>query len=148
MAKLHAYLSFENAKESMEYYKDVFGATLLERMKMDANMAKEWGVTTDNLEDTTIHGGFVVLGNTIFCSDRFGEGEPFSSSVTLMLDFNSEDAEEVAALETLYKNVTESGLEIIDPLKEQFWGGRMGIIKDKYGLTWMFHAQPYSRFAK
>ncbi|MBC2003949.1 glyoxalase/bleomycin resistance/extradiol dioxygenase family protein [Listeria booriae] len=145
MAKFYAYLSFENAKESMDYYKDVFGATLLQRMPMDENMAKEWGLPTDNLENTTIHGGFVVLGNTIFCSDRFGDGEPFSSSVTLMLDFNSEDAEDVAALDALYKRVTESGVEIIDPLKEQFWGGKMGIIKDKYGLLWMFHAQPYSK---
>ncbi|WP_260447885.1 VOC family protein [Listeria booriae] len=108
-------------------------------------MAKEWGLPTDNLENTTIHGGFVVLGNTIFCSDRTRDGEPFSSSVTVMLDFNSEDAEDVAALDSLYKQVTESGVEIIDPLKEQFWGGKMGIIKDKYGLVWMFHAQPYSK---
>ncbi|WP_376698144.1 VOC family protein [Listeria booriae] len=35
MAKFYAYLSFENAKESMDYYKDVFGATLLQRMPMD-----------------------------------------------------------------------------------------------------------------
>ncbi|AQY50627.1 hypothetical protein PWEIH_15273 [Listeria weihenstephanensis FSL R9-0317] len=145
MAKLYSYLSFENAKESMEYYKEVFGATLLERNQMDENMAKEWGMSTENLEDTTIHGGFVVLGNTIFCSDRFGKGEPFSSSTTLMFDFNSEDAEEVAALDALYKNVTDSGVEIIDPLEEKFWGGKMGIIKDKYGLLWMFHAQPYSK---
>ncbi|MBC1315521.1 VOC family protein [Listeria booriae] len=145
MAKFYAYLSFENAKESMDYYKDVFGATLLQRMPMDENMAKEWGLPTDNLENTTIHGGFVVLGNTIFCSDRTRDGEPFSSSVTVMLDFNSEDAEDVAALDSLYKQVTESGVEIIDPLKEQFWGGKMGIIKDKYGLLWMFHAQPYSK---
>ncbi|MBC1371703.1 VOC family protein [Listeria booriae] len=145
MANFYAYLNFENAKESMDYYKDAFGATLLQRMPMDENMAKEWGISTDNLANTTIHGGFVVLGNTIFCSDRFGDGEPFSSSVTLMLDFNSEDAEDVAALDALYKRVTESGVEIIDPLKEQFWGGKMGIIKDKYGLLWMFHAQPYSK---
>ncbi|MBC1474191.1 glyoxalase/bleomycin resistance/extradiol dioxygenase family protein [Listeria grandensis] len=145
MAKLYSYLSFDNAKESMDYYKEVFGATLLKRNPMDENMAKEWGMPTDNLENTTIHGGFVVLGNTIFCSDRFGEGEAFSSSVTLMLDFNSEDAEEVAALDKLYKAVTESGVEIIDPLEEKFWGGKMGIIKDKYGLLWMFHAQPYSK---
>ncbi|WP_430536300.1 glyoxalase/bleomycin resistance/extradiol dioxygenase family protein [Listeria rocourtiae] len=148
MAKLYSYLSFDNAKESMEYYKEVFGATLLKRMSMDENMAKEWGITTDNLEDTTIHGGFVILGNTIFCSDRDSKGEPFSSSVTMMLDFNSEDAEDVAALEALYKNVTESGVEIIDELKEQFWGGKMGIIKDKYGLVWMFHAQPYSNLVQ
>ncbi|MBC6309602.1 glyoxalase/bleomycin resistance/extradiol dioxygenase family protein [Listeria sp. FSL L7-1582] len=146
MAKLYSYLSFDNAKESMEYYQEVFGATLLDRKPVDENMAKAWGMSTDNLEDTTMHGGFVVLGNTIFCSDRFGKGEPFSSSVTLMFDFNSEDAEDVAALETLYQKATESGAEIIDPLKEQFWGGKMGIIKDKYGLLWMFHAQPYSKF--
>ncbi|EUJ46993.1 VOC family protein [Listeria riparia] len=145
MAKLYPYLNFENAKESMDYYKDVFGATLLQRMPMDENMAKAWGVSTENLENTTIHGGFVVLGNTIFCSDRFGDADSFSSSVTLMLDFNSEDADDVAALDALYKRVTESGVEIIDPLKEQFWGGKMGIIKDKYGLLWMFHAQPYSK---
>lgn len=147
MAKLFPYLAFENAKSSIDYYVTFFGATLLDHSPITKEMAGQFNLSDKQLENSTMHAAFSVERQTILCSDRLTEpNAAFNSAMSICLDFDSEDSEAMKELQTLYdKIITADGLTILMPLEKQFWGGKMGMVKDKFGLQWMFHAQPYSK---
>lgn len=146
MAKLSPYFAFENAKEAMNYYERVFGATNLVRVPMKEEMATQFKVPEGQLENTTMHGSFSVEGNLILCSDSFGREIIPNEFVCLMIDFNSEDPDDEQRMMNLYNRVVNSGeVTVSMPLENQFWGGKMGTFTDKYGITWMLHSQPYSK---
>lgn len=70
----------------------------------------------------------------------------FNTSTSQCVDFNSENLPDMDVLEKLYQSVVSKGDVTINmPLEEHFWGGEMGMVKDKFGLQWMFLAQPYSK---
>jgi PhnB protein len=145
MPQLYPYLRFANAKEAIAYYEDVFGARLIAHMPLGEEMAKQFGVSVDALETSTMHAEFRIEGIRILCSDRFA-GETEFSGIGLMLDFNTEDDDEIARMHALWKRLTESGtIEVFMPLSKQFWGGWMGQFNDRYGVNWMIHGQPFSQ---
>lgn len=47
MTELHPYLSFEKAKDALEYYENVFGAIKINRIKVGENQAEDFGMTKD-----------------------------------------------------------------------------------------------------
>ncbi len=145
MATLMTYLTFDRTKEAVKYYEKVFGATNIGLVPATEDVCKTMGIE-ENFEDYVMHGTFSVLDNMILCADTFGKNVAFTDAMSLLLDFNSEDKKDMEKLENLYKLVTNhEDTEILMPLEEQFWGGKMGMIKDKYGITWSLHAQPYSK---
>jgi PhnB protein len=148
MPNLYPYLRFENAKQAIDYYIDVFGARLISHMPLSAEMAEQFGVSTAYLDNSTMHAEIRIEGLRVLCSDRFG-GENQFQGIGLMIDFNIEDEAEIAAMHALWKRVSESGtLDIHFPLAKQFWGGWMGQFNDKYGVNWMIHGQPFSQMTE
>lgn len=146
MAKLYPYLSFENSKEALTYYEQVFGATNISRLPVGEEQAKDFGIPVDKLADTTMHGGFNVLGAELFCSDNFNREKQIGHQISILLDVNSED--ELASKEAadFFEKVANSGTVTVNlPYEDQFWGGKMGQFTDQYGILWMVHAQPYSQ---
>lgn len=142
MAKLYPYLNFENSKEALKYYEDVFSANILEHIPADKEMLDEMGLDVA-VEDTTMHAIFEIQGNVLMASDKFGKSLSFGDGIALMLNYNSTDDEDMEKMNTLYKMVVEKGeATITEPLSEQFWGGMMGEFVDKYGVLWMLHAYP------
>jgi PhnB protein len=45
--------------------------------------------------------------------------------------------EKIAEQEKAFNALAEHGT-VVDPLADQFWGDRFGVIRDKFGITWMF----------
>lgn len=147
MAQLSTYISFDNAKEAIEYYENFFLAKDSFRMPIEnEEMAKSMGYT-GNIENSTMHGGFFIHGNLVLCSDRMKYKEDkITRAMSLIFDYNSEDEEEVKMMEELYNSIIKAdGITIDLPLAEQFWGGKMGSVIDKFGVSWMLHSQPYSK---
>lgn len=68
MAKMYPYLAFENAKEALGYYEEVFGATNISRLPVSEEQSEMFGLAKENLENTTVHGGFTLpsLAQTYF----------------------------------------------------------------------------------
>lgn len=146
MAKIYPYLMFENAKEALTYYEEVFGATNIARMQMTPDQEAAFDTPVPNLEDSTIHGTFSVLGADLFCSDTFGKSLAEGNNISLLLDINSEDEIAAKAADDFYDKVLASNTVKLEmPYAEQFWGGKMGQFTDKYGIQWMLHSQPYSK---
>jgi PhnB protein len=145
MANLYPYLRFESAKKALAYYEEVFGARVVSRMPLGAEMAAQFGVQADDLESTTMHAEMRIAGLRVLCSDRFG-GEGKFEGIGLMLDFDTEDPASVQEMHDLWARVSGSGtIEVHIPLAEQFWGGWMGQFNDAFGVNWMIHGQAFSQ---
>lgn len=145
MPKLMNYLSFDNANKAIKYYEEVFSAKVLGKINMTQEQLDMYKIDKKP-EDTVMHASMSILGNTINCSDNMMGTSTFTNAMSLLLDFNSEDDIEMQKLEELYALVsTHKDTKILMPLDDQFWGGKMGMVTDAYGIQWMFHAQPYSK---
>lgn len=146
MTELHPYLSFEKAKEALEYYENVFGATKINRIKVGENQAEDFGMTKDQVEDSTMHAEFEVLGVKILCSDSFGRVANINNGISLLIDFDVNDQEDAEKVQQFYDKIKDhESLNIELPFAEQFWGGKMGVFTDKYGVRWMLNGQDYSQ---
>ncbi|MCJ1655537.1 glyoxalase/bleomycin resistance/extradiol dioxygenase family protein [Staphylococcus sp. NRL 16/872] len=148
MTELHPYLSFEKAKDALEYYEKVFGATKINRLKVGESQAESFGMTKDQIEDSTMHAEFEVLGVKILCSDSFGRVENINNGISLLIDFDVNDQEDSERVEQFYDKIKDhESLNIELPFAEQFWGGKMGVFTDKYGVRWMLNGQDYSKMS-
>lgn len=148
MAKIYNYINYENSQEAIKYYEEYFGAKSLKTVPVADDMAERMGVSGD-LSKTTVHGEFEILGNVIMCSDSFNQDVSYGKSQSLMIDFNSEDEKDLIIIQNLYDKVTSHpDTKVLMELADQYWGGKMGMFVDKYGISWMLHAQPYSLLEK
>ena len=137
-AKLIPYLEFENAKEALAYYQDVFGATNVYRISPTAAEAEQYGLEPDvDLASLTMRGGFRILGLDVKCADAL-MGQPTSSTlISLMLVVDEDDSESVKALTALYQRLIEADVKVLNPFGDQSQGGKMGQVVDAYGITWI-----------
>lgn len=124
------YLNFEdNCMEAMQYYQEVFGGDL-EAMKVSASpVSSQFSAEVQNqvLHACLKHGDFIIMA-----SDLCGMGERQSgTSVEMNLDCSSE-----AEIRELYTSLSEGG-QIIEELKEQFWGDLFVMVADRFGVRWM-----------
>ena len=126
------YLTFDgNAREAMTFYKDALGGELTLMTVKDTNMGSQCMGTDEN---AIMHSSLIKDSLVLMASDMIGNrtlqlGNNFAISV------NCSSEEEI---NTFYKNISAGG-EIIDPLKIQFWGALFGVVKDKFGMVWMFN---------
>ncbi|MCX2484572.1 VOC family protein [Pedobacter sp. MR2016-24] len=126
------YLTFDgNAREAMTFYRDALGGELSLMAVKDTNMGSQCMGTDEN---AIMHSSLIKDSLVLMASDMIGNrtlqlGNNFAISV------NCSSEEEI---NTFYKNISAGG-EIIDPLKIQFWGALFGVVKDKFGMVWMFN---------
>ena len=139
-AQVYPYLSFECAKSAIEYYTEVFFATKQYRKQITEAQAEGFGLPVDKLEDTTIHGGFTIAGVDIMCTDGIMDAPQTSSRVSILLDFGTD---EITEAKNLFDHVAQSQTgRVIFPISKQSFGGGLGQLVDKYGITWMFRIDP------
>ena len=43
-------------------------------------------------------------------------------------------------MEDVFNKMAEGG-KITMPLQEQFWGAKFGMLRDKFGVSWMFNCE-------
>lgn len=62
MTALFPYIAFENSKEALAYYEEVFGATDVKRLEVSEEQASHFGMTKEEAQEATMHAEFEVLG--------------------------------------------------------------------------------------
>lgn len=146
MTELFPYLAFEKAKDAIAYYEEVFGATNVKRLEVSEEQAEQFGMTKEQAAEATMHAEFEVLGVKILCSDSFGRLENINNGISLLIDFDVNNQDDSDKVQQFYDKIKDhDSLDIEMPLKEQFWGGKMGAFIDKYGVRWMLHGQDYTQ---
>jgi PhnB protein len=80
-----------------------------------------------------MHASFTAPGITFMASDGQSAKpvDPDAGNISLMLT-----APDRAAGDRIFKALSEGGT-VKMPMDEVFWGGRFGMIHDRFGLEWM-----------
>ena len=120
MPTLSPYLIVHDAEAAIAFYGKVLGAT--ERMRIAGPQGK------------VMHAEIAIGDAVVMLADPFPEMGYRSATdigatpVSLMLYVPDADATIIAA--------QEAGAEIMKPAADQFWGDRMGTIRDPFGHVW------------
>ncbi|MDU0419377.1 VOC family protein [Staphylococcus simulans] len=146
MTQLYPYLAFNNTKEALKYYEEVFGATDIQRLAVDPSQAENFGVSEEEADNKTMHSEFTIASVTLYASDAFGKDVQINEGISLLIDYDINDEADAKRVEALYDKVKDDESVHVDmPLAEQFWGGKMGSFTDKYNVRWMLHGQDHSK---
>lgn len=129
MAVLNPYLGFRgNAREAMEFYRDALGGDL------DVNTFKDLHASQDPSEDDLVMhsrlmtpSGFVLMGSDT--PDRM----PYNPGDTISVSLGGEEREELEG----YWAALSQGATIIAPLTQAPWGDSFGMLRDRFGVTWL-----------
>ena len=126
-SRLNPYITFAgDARQAMEFYKEVFGGTLT------LNTYGEFGQQDTPMADNIMHGmletpsGFTLMG----ADTPMGDHKP-GNNIAVSLS-GDDDAELRGYWEKLSADATVSV-----PLDKQMWGDVFGMCTDRFGITWM-----------
>ncbi|MFE6995829.1 VOC family protein [Microbacterium sp. NPDC057659] len=130
MAVLNPYLSFrDNAREAMTFYQSVLGGKLdlvefssFPQMPQDPGDANKimhsWLATED---------GMVLAGSDTPKGMEYQEPQGISVSVSTQDDDRAQ---------AIWDGLADGGTVGI-PFESAPWGGRFGMVTDRYGISWM-----------
>lgn len=83
-----------------------------------------------------MHARLVFADNLVMISDGM-KGKPFSTEGNIQLSADVTDVEQLD--EVFYKMA--AGGAVTMPLQDTVWGARFGMLRDKFGVAWMFNCE-------
>ena len=127
-SRLNPYLSFDsNARQAMEFYRDVFGGDLR------INTFGEYGQADSPDADKIMHAqleaanGFTLMGADTPTGMQRNPGD------TITISLSGDDADNLRG----YWEKLSAGGNVTMPLEKQMWGDEFGMVVDKFGVPWM-----------
>ena len=131
---LNPYISFgENARQALEFYKDVFGGNL------SLNTFGEYGDPNAPGSDGIMHGQLETdNGMTLMAADTPPGMEFNDGGGTITISLSGDDEQQ---LRSYWDKLAEGG-NVTMPLEKQMWGDVFGMCTDKYGVPWMVDIVP------
>lgn len=129
--KLTPYIYFEgNAEEAMNFYANALGGEIITLSRYgDSPMPSD-----EDYKEKIIHGRVQFGDNLLMISDAF-KGKPVSKDGNIQLSI--EIAKE-GQIDNVFNKMSEGGVVTME-LQDTFWGARFGMLKDKFGIEWMFN---------
>jgi PhnB protein len=136
--KLNPYLNFGgNCAEAFQFYEKQLGGKITMMMRFSdqpdpKNIPK-------GMEDGVLYVNMKLAGSEVMGSDVAADRFQPMRSVYLSLSLDSDaEAERVYAL-------LKDGGEIFMPMAETFFASRFGMVRDRFGTSWMIlHEKPMS----
>lgn len=133
MTQINTYLTFDgNAREAMTFYKNCLGADLDVRTFEGG----ECPGIPEEAKSRVMHAR-LTIGDAILMASDTMPGMPFQPGNNFSISLNCDSLEEV---ERLFNAFGENG-QVTMPLQDTFWGARFGMLKDQFGIHWMFNYQ-------
>lgn len=133
---LNPYIGFrDNARQAMEFYKDVFGGELT------LNTFGQYGDPSAPGADNIMHGQLDTdQGFTLMASDT-PPGMEFTPGSSITVSLSGDDEPQ---LQGFWHKLSDGG-EVTMPLEKQMWGDQFGMCTDRFGVPWMVNiTQPQS----
>jgi PhnB protein len=126
--RLNPYVTFPgNAREAMEFYKEVFGGTLT------MSTFGEFGTDDPAVADKVMHALLETdRGLTLMASDPPPDSPP-TSGTNIAVSLSGDDADELRG----YWNRLSEGGTVTLPLEQQMWGDEFGMCTDRFGIPWL-----------
>src|SRR5262245_13382482 len=135
-SRLNPYISFDgNTREAMEFYKQVLGGEL------GRSTCGELGAPDEPGPDKIMHAQLESpSGFTLMASDR-PPGMEYKPGDNISISLSGDDSGELHG----YWDNLASGGTVTMPLEKQMWGDEFGMVRDRFGITWMVNiGQPQS----
>ena len=140
---LTPYLAFDNTKEALQYYEEVFGACNITRTSPHSDLAESFGIDEAILSEKTVHSQFNILGKTLMAADNFQNEKTSCAECPVLLDLQGEEGREIEQAQEFWNKLVASNKVIVHaPFEKQFGGGRLGYFTDHYGVSWLLHVHP------
>ena len=132
-SRLNPYIGFSgNARQAMEFYRDVFGGDLR------INTFGEYGQADSAEADKIMHAQLETdNGFTLMASDG-PPGTEVTVGDNISISLSGDDTE---VLTRCWNGLAE-GASIIEPLTEAPWGDTFGMLTDRFGINWMVNIGP------
>lgn len=125
------YLNFDgNTREAMTFYHKCMGPNADLSVQTFGEAQGVEGPAANRVMHARLSGGTMVL----MASDT-QPGSPYVVGNNVWI---TQDCESVEEIDRLFAAFSEGG-KVLMPLATQFWGARFGMLKDKYGINWMFN---------
>jgi PhnB protein len=127
-SRLNPYLNFDgDARQAMEFYKDVFGGEL------NVNTFGEFGNEGSPGADKVMHAQLETAnGFTLMASDT-PPGMQRNPGDSMSISLSGTDAGELRG----YWEKLSDGGTVTMPMEKQMWGDEFGMCTDRFGVPWM-----------
>jgi len=130
--KLNPYIVFKgNCEEAINFYKEVLNGEITQFMRFKEAPEKCAFEVSESDKNLVMHSTLVFNDCTLLASDSIDENTVKGSDFSLSI--NADDNEKAS---TIFKNLSKEGA-IIRPFTEAFWGGKFGMLVDKFNIHWM-----------
>ena len=131
---LNPYINFDGqAREAMEFYKEVFGGEL--NLNTFGDFGGDQGGDPEHqaVTDKIMHGQLTTSsGFTLMAADT-PPGMPFQPGNNISVSLSGDDRDELMGYWT---KLAEGGQTPV-PMEKQMWGDEFGMCVDKFGVSWM-----------
>ena len=121
---------YGRCEEALEFYKSVFGGSYELMRVRDTPMASEMPPEAAN---SVMHSSFTADEIQFMAADgrEVKAVDPDAGNISLSLQFD-----DAARGEKIFNGLAEGG-KVGMPVSPAFWGGRFGMLTDKFGTEWM-----------
>ncbi|KQV12646.1 VOC family protein [Kitasatospora sp. Root107] len=129
-SRLNPYISFSgDARQAMEFYRDVFGGTLT------VNTFGEFGQAGSDIADNIMHSMLETdSGFTLMAADT-PPGWEHKPGNNVSVSVSGDDASE---LRGYWAKLSENGTVSV-ALEKQMWGDVFGMCTDRFGIIWLIN---------
>lgn len=135
MIGMAPYLYFSGkCEEALAFYADVFDG----RIKAKIRMGEAIPNADKAHENWILHAEFEAKGMNLMMSDGMPNAPAFPPTKKVALAIAVEDT---AEQDRLWAKLKEGG-EIINACEDTFYGGRLGMLRDRFGIQWMLNWMP------
>jgi PhnB protein len=134
---LNPYISFrDNARQALEFYRDVFGGNL------NVNTFGQYGDSNAPGADNVMHGQLETdKGFTLMAADTPPGMDLNEGAGNMTISLSGDDEQELRG----YWDKLSDGGTVTMPFEKQMWGDLFGMCTDKFGVPWMVDVvQPQS----
>lgn len=133
MLRLNPYLSFRvEAREALEFYRSVLGGELV------INTFEGYGDMGVPPEEAhlVMHGQLTTADGLVLMGSDTPSGMPFQPPAGISVSLSGDDGD---ALQAAWDALSEGGTVAL-PYETPPWGGKFGMLTDRYGIAWMVAA--------
>ena len=128
--QLNPYIIFNgNCEEALKFYEKALGGEIGQLSRYADVPDNQMGMGPQKI----MHTHFNVGGNMLFMASDGPSDANDSGMVSLSLNFT--DAGSIGAA---FAALSDGGT-VTMPLQDTFWGATFGMLKDQFGIKWMFN---------
>ena len=128
--QLTPYIIFKgNCEQALKFYEKALGGRIGQISRYADVPDNQMGMDPQKI----MHSHFDVNGNMLFMASDGPSDANDSGMVNLSLTFN-----DAGSIQSAFAALSDGGI-VTMPLQDTFWGATFGMLKDQYGIKWMFN---------